>query len=191
MKIKKLMLVSVLVFLGSTVFSQTDERGPWYIDIGIGLGGIVNNNLFKGINPAASLDASIGVPGLVKSLPDLYFVGSFTLLQDFVPADFGNVKAKNTSTSFMIAPGIRYYPLPSMKYLQLGADVGYSMMWLRTITSAVVKSDPGLGLKASAAFDFNSTLTGWSLMVGTEVMTFFIPSNTIIGLTCFARAVFK
>ena len=121
----------------------------------------------------------------------MYFVASFTLLQDFVQADFGNVKAKNTSTSFMLGPGIRYYPLPSTKYLQLGADVGYSMMWLRTITTAVVKSDPGLGLKLSAAFDFNSTLSGWSLMTGTEVMTFFIPNNTIIGLTFFARAVFK
>jgi len=90
--------------------------------------------------------------------------------------------------------GVRFYPLPSMKYLQLGTDLRFGKIALYPYNSEVklFSTDP-FGIKFSVAYDFDSSMTGMALLLGGEVLLdYFIESNTAItGFSIFAKFVFK
>jgi hypothetical protein len=197
MKCKLLMAVVFLGIISLPVFSQTNERyRGFYMDMGLGFGGVgygeeIDNLLEwaddNGVDRMTiSLDFSIG--GAVSQ--NLYVVGSIAGFAD------GLQKSSNYMqlTTMLLGLGVRFYPLSSMKHLQLGADVGLGEIGFSSNVAGVeveVTSDPGFGIKLSAAYDFDSTMTGLALLLGGEVLLDFIEGETIAGYSIFAKFVIK
>jgi hypothetical protein len=191
------MSVVILLCIGLSVFAQTGERERgFYIDVGLGFGGIsykndINNELEQADDlgydrMTISLDLSIGWAVLQK----LYIVGSLTGFGDriYKSADYMQYN------TYLIGPGVRFYPLSSGKYLQLGADLGLGRMVLDSNipgAAGTVTSDPGFGIKFSAAYDFDSTMTGPALLLGGELLLDFIENETVTGFSIFAKFVYK
>jgi hypothetical protein len=197
MKRKLLMAVVFLGIISSPVFSQTSERyRGFYLDVGLGFGGISYgeeiDDLLEWVDDngvdrmTMSLDFSIG--GAVSQ--NLYVVGSFV--------GFGDRLSKSSDymqmNAYIFGLGVRFYPLFSMKHLQLGADAGLGFMVFGSSVAGVdtvVESDPGFGVKISVAYDFDSTMTGPALLLGGELLLDFVESETITGFSIFAKFVIK
>jgi hypothetical protein len=180
----------------STAFSQSNERVRGiYIDAGIGFGGISYNDEIDNLLEWAddngldrmtiSLDLSIGWAVLQK----LYVVGSLTGFGDriYKSSDYMQLN------TYLFGPGVRFYPLSSGKHLQLGADLGFGRMVLDSNISSVgtIASEGGFGVKISAAYDFDSTMTGPALLLGGEFLMDFIEGESITGFSIFAKFVYK
>jgi hypothetical protein len=92
----------------------------------------------------------------------------------------------------MYSLGARYYPLPSKKYLQLGLDVGLSRMvttyYMQDIPDG---SDGGLSGRLSAAFDFDTTMTGLTVLLGGSLTMNIIENDTSLAYALFLRLAFK
>ena len=180
-------MAAIFILSGSIIFPQSDEEvRKIYCDAGLGIGGIIySENIYhKGIHPAGAFEASAGW-ALPRELQNLYIVASFTFFGD---ADLGSkIDSNKLSYSTTMAIGARLYPLSSKKELQLGADIGYSRLWLRPGLPA----NSGLGLKISAAYDFATNLTGRSMLLGTDIMILTVQKNFAAGFTVFIKAVLK
>jgi hypothetical protein len=196
MKHKVLMAAVIAAVVGSTAFSQAIERNRgFYIDGGFGFGWIgysgerddlrewADGNGFD--RTTIALDLSIGW----AVLQNLYAVGSVTGFGDRLYKSSDYIQ----SNSYLFGAGIRFYPLSSMKHLQLGADLGIGRTVLDSNISDVdpVVSDPGFAMKISAAYDFDSTMTGPALLLGGEFLLDLIESETIAGFSLFAKFVYK
>jgi hypothetical protein len=186
----------IFVLIGSPVFSQTAERNrSFYIDLGLGFGWISYTDeldkIFKWADDngldrlTMSLDISVGL----AALQNLYIVGAIM--------GFGDRLYKGSDylqmNTYLFGPGIRFYPLPSMKHIQLGADFGLGRIVLDSNVSGTgaVSSSPGFGTKISAAYDFDSTTTGPALLLGGNLLLNFIEGETITGFSIFAKFAYK
>jgi hypothetical protein len=206
---KKRVLLAVLALtLGATVFAQTNERKRgFYLDIGIynGIGGMVSP-MYEGVllsimpidlcigwalrqNLYLVADGSVlvGVArnggdmtvaiisnGEIHKLPPTYPPSKIKTYEDEIDTD-----------SFFGGLDVKLYPLPSQKYLQLGASFGYCSASLRYTQHQRGKefdgsddkdfyrsfeNSPPLGLKLSVAYGFDSTMTGWAALLGAETI---------------------
>ena len=190
MKHKWLMFIVIFIVVGFTASSQTNEKNHGlYIDAGLGI--VIDNltelngdNVLDSI--AMSIDANIGW----AILQNFYIVGTLPGFSDKLHkhSDFIQID------TCLFGLGVRFYPLPSMKYLQLGTDLKFGRIVLYTNNSEVKRfnTDP-FGIKFSTAYDFNSSMTGMALLLGSEVLLdYFIESKTTItGLSIFAKLVYK
>jgi hypothetical protein len=92
----------------------------------------------------------------------------------------------------MYSLGARYYPLPSKKYLQLGLDVGLSRMNI-----VHYRQDPpddstaGFGGRLSAAYDFDTTMTGFTVLLGGSLTMNIIENDTSLAYALFFKLAFK
>jgi hypothetical protein len=79
------------------------------------------------------------------------------------------------------------------EHLQLGADIGLSSASLLSSIqdNSNIASEPGFGFKVSAAYDFDSTMTGPALLLGGELLMDFIENEIFTGYAVFAKFVFK
>jgi hypothetical protein len=194
---KRLTAVVIFLGVGITAFAQTAERGRgFYIDAGIGYGGIIYSNesdiMVKNIQDdgfnriTLLVDVSIGW----AVLQNLYLAGSFTGFADrfFKSSDY---KQLNTG---LYGLGVKFYPLSSKKHLQIGADLGLGSTGLVTYINGstdTIISDPGFGMKISAAYDFDSTMTGPALLLGGDILLAFTEGETRTCFSIFAKFVYK
>jgi hypothetical protein len=193
---KLILFFAIFLVIGGTIFSQSQERNRrLYIDFGLGFGDIsYNGELDDALESAkdngfdrvmVALDLSIGWAISQK----WYIVGSITGLGDrlYYLSDYIQLN------TYLIGPGIRLYPLPSGKYLQLGVDFGMGRMVSDSNVDQVdgLVSEPGIGVKVSAAYDFDSTLTGFTFLLGAEFLADFIEDETICSVSLFGKFAFK
>ncbi|WP_461254939.1 hypothetical protein [Treponema sp. R80B11-R83G3] len=190
MKFKLLMVIVIFMVISYTAFSQTNERNRGlYIDAGIGmvindLTEINDDNVLDNI--AMSIDANIGW----AILQNIYIVGTLPgfSVKLYKYSDYMQI---NTC---LFGLGVRFYPLPSMKYLQFGTDLRFGKIVLYTNNSDVkiFNTDP-FGVIFSAAYDFDLSMTGMAFLIGGEVLLdYFIETKTTItGFSIFAKFVFK
>ena len=150
--------------------------------------------MYEGVKPAITYELCIGW----AVLQNLYVIveGSATahpygVTISGLPLSSKPKAEKVGFWSYFIGPGLRLYPLPSEKHLQLGASFGWGYAEVKYPSSITYKSDLQLGFKLSAAYDFDSTMTGWALLLGGETMFTFISASPVIGFTVFAKVVFK
>jgi hypothetical protein len=195
---KHKVVIGCLIFLvmGSTVFSQENEkRRGGYLDVGIGFGGISYgeevDDLIQLVDDngldrfTMSLDLSVGW----AVLQNLYVVGSVSGFRDrlYKSSDYMQFN------TYLYGVGIKFYPLPSKKHLQLGVDLGLGKMALQLSVPGIntIASENGFAAKVSIAYDFDSTMTGPALLLGGDLLMDFIDSETITGFSVFAKFVLK
>jgi hypothetical protein len=183
-------------FIGTLAFAQTNERNRgFYIDAGISVGVVSHGNdvdhMLKSFNDLyIPLDGGIGLNIGWAAMQNLYVIGSFSFGQvTMYHEDIGIYDYLNLSR-FFLGAGIRYYPLSSMKHLQTGADLGLYILYFNTnVPNDYSKLGPAL--KLSAAYDFDSTMTGPALLLGGELLLGIPETAPTIGFTLFAKFVFK
>jgi hypothetical protein len=195
MNLKHCVVVAILLAIGTEAFSQSSERNRgFYIDAGLGIGGFsysseLNDAIKMADNAGAehvtvALDASIGWALMQK----LYLVGSITGFGDRIANGSEYVQIN----SYLFGPGIKWYPLSSGKYLQVGADIGLaSATLLSSMQGYNVASEPGLGFKISAAYDIDWTMTGLTALFGGELLMNFIEGEAFTGYAIFTKLAFK
>jgi hypothetical protein len=187
----------MLFFAGNTGYAQSEEasRGL-YIEAGLGWGGIAYNkdlnNEIDGLMREYDMsrityNTDIALGWAV--LPALYVTGAFSMISDNMVL-FPNSITLNT---FLYGAGVRYYPLKSKKYLQLGLDLLRSefMVQYSYYPSKFESEDGGFGAKISASYDLDKTMTGFSLLSGTSFLVDFVEDKTYIAWSFFIKALFK
>jgi hypothetical protein len=195
---KRKFLIGLLIFLGITfvAFPQTNEEHRYfYVDAGIGFSIIsyrsILNDIFKLIDGygferrAISLDLSIGW----AVSQNLYIVSSLCGFGDrlYQSSDYLQLN------TYLFGIGIRLYPLPSKKYFQFGIDMGLGKMVMQSSIYEMddLVSESGISTKISVAYDFNSTMTGTSFLLGSEFLIGAIEDEIINGLSFFAKFCIK
>ena len=190
---KAAVVLALLVFLGVFSHAQEERRG-FYFDIGAGWAWIIYpepfNTQVKNIAKVSgitrlTMDADLSIGYAV--LPRLYIVGSVGCIVD-------SLHASNALylTTLMLGPGIKFYPLPSMKYLQLGFDAGYTNMYMKISDDPnSISGDGGFGMQISVACDFDSTLTGPALLLGGKFYMGILDGEFLPGFGLFAKFVVK
>jgi hypothetical protein len=192
---RKILVLFLFGIAAWTTFAQSERSRGFYLDAGIGFGGVRYgveiDDMLKSLDGAGldrvtvSLDFSAGW----AVTPNLYVVGSITGFGDrlYLGSEYFQL------STYLLAPGVRFYPLSSMKKFQLGLDAGFARMVLATNipSPTTATSEPGFGVKISAAHDFDTTMTGPALLLGGECLVDFIEHETIAGFSLFAKFVFK
>jgi hypothetical protein len=190
MKRKSFMLIVIFMVISSTAFSQANEKKRGlYIDVGIGmvindLGRMSNDNVMDRI--AMSIEANIGW----AILQNFYIVGSLPGISDKLYKSSDYIQMDTC----LFGLGIRFYPLPSMKHLQFGSDIrfGRILLYSNNYEIKTFSTDP-FGMKFSASYDFASTMTGPTLLLGGEILLDYFNENneTITGLSLFVKFLLK
>jgi hypothetical protein len=160
----------------ATAAAHADEKRVLYFDAGLGVGvahygdpvddviHFLRNDLgYKRIG--LSLDATAG--GAVR--PGLYVVGSLSTFTDVLwhSSDF------LLFSTYMLGPGVRYYPLASHRHLLVGADVGITRVTTQVYNSDSDdydshSSDIGTGFRVLVAYDLDWKPRGPTVQVGTQ-----------------------
>ncbi|MDR1216590.1 MAG: hypothetical protein LBK25_07910 [Treponema sp.] len=198
---KRLFLVGLVLFFGSSalVFAQeqTERRRGLYLDVGLGLGGVSYfngdtkakadyfNNIAKSRETTDSFLLAIGW----ALTQDVYLVWAMSTVDD----DYADAQLHRSQITINLwGVGARYYPLPSKKYLQLGLDVGLSRMvttyYMQDIPDS---SDGGLSGRLSVACDFDTTMTGLTVLLGGSLMMNIIENDTSLAYALFFKLAFK
>jgi hypothetical protein len=196
---KRSFLFGCLLFLASAslVFAQEREerKRGFYIDIGLGFGGVSyfggdTKTIADGFDETATthitLDMSFLTIGWALT-QNVYLVGTVVGVGD---AYFDSLMNQCQLSVFMYGIGARYYPLPSKKHLQLGLDVGASRVSILENTATSL-SDLGFSARLSAAYDIDSSMTGFTGMPGGALMMNIIEGDVSLSYTIFFKLAFK
>jgi hypothetical protein len=179
------------------MFAQEREerqRG-FYIDIGMGFGGIsyfgggtkkIADGFSETANIHMTLDLSLLTIGWALT-QNVYIVGTIAGVGD---GYFDSQMNQNQLTVSMYGIGARYYPLPSKKHLQLGLDFGASQVSILD-NNKYLYSDFGFSTRLSAAYDFDSSMTGFTGMPGGALMMNIIENDVSLSYAIFFKLVFK
>ncbi len=180
--------------LSAALANAAEEKRGFYLDVGLGAATVkygdelddaldlLEDNDFD--RTTLSLDLTAG--GAV--LPNLYVVGSISGFAD----RFDDGDEDLQLNTYLFGVGLRYYPLPSKKHLQLGLDAGLAkIVATSSFDDDDITSDTGSGFKLSVAWDFDSTLKGPAFMLGMQFMTASVEDVDFSGGSLFARFVFK
>ena len=187
---------AVLVFwavLGSLLYAQEEKRG-FYIDVGGGWAwisypdpfntSVKNTAAISGVSRMTiGIDLSIGY----ALLPNFYLVGSIGGIAD-------NLSASNTLTlmTMIVGPGLKFYPLPSKKHLQLGFDFGFSGFNITDSSSTKsIEGPSGIGFQISVFGDFDRTMTGPALLLGGKFYLGILSQKPVPGFALAAKFVYK
>ncbi len=92
-------------------------------------------------------------------------------------------------TSMLASGGIRYYPF--VTGLQIGAEMGMGTIKIEVTGEEEIESDPEIGGKFTAAYDFDSTKTGAALQIGVSLLYSIFEEDTISGGALFAKFAYK
>ena len=192
---KRAGLLLVLVFLGVLIYAQdSGESRGFYIDVGGGWSFIkypepFNTNVKNVAKNSAvtriTVDFDLSIGGAV--IQNLFVVGTLGGIGD-------SLSASNTLTlsTFLLGPGIKFYPLPSKKYLQIGLDLGYSFFTITDSRYTESEMGPkGFAAQISAAADFDSTLTGPALLLGGKFYLGILDGEAVTSFSIFAKFVYK
>ena len=196
---KRSFLFGFLLFLvsASLMFAQEREerkRGI-YVDIGLGFGGISyfggsTKTIADGFNETANthmtLDLSLLTIGWALT-QNVYLVGTIVGIGD---GYFDSQMNQSLLSVAMYGIGARYYPLPSKKHLQLGLDFGASRLDISDNNESSY-SDVGFSARLSAAYDLDSTMTGFTGIPGGALMMNIIENDVSLSYTVFFKLAFK
>jgi len=190
---KKLYLfLAILLFLGAITHAQ--ERRGFYIDVGLGWAWIKYPEPFNGEVKAVAnvsgvtritLDFNLSIGYAV--MQNLYLVGTASGIID-------SLNASNTLflTTMLIGPGLKFYPLPEGKYLQIGLDAGYSALSMSLSDSSTSYDGPsGFAFQVTAAGDFDRTLTGPALQLGAKFYWGLLSKESVYSVSLFAKFAYK
>jgi hypothetical protein len=202
---KKRILLAVLFVCAAVLSAQerAERRRGFYIDTGFGFGGI---GYFDGdVKTAAdrfsdaadihfTLDMNLITIGWALT-QDLYLVGSIAGIGDSYSYSYrdSNSESKMSLSDVIVemyAVGARYYPLPVKKYLQLGLDAGISYMSVSQDNKRA-ESNPGFSGRLSAAYDIDSSMTGFTVLAGGALLASVIERNASVAYTLFVKLGFK
>jgi hypothetical protein len=201
---KRLFLVGLVLFLGSfsLAFSQErqERRRGLYVDVGLGFGGAsyfdgdtkaITDYFSKTTDTHVTADFQFLTIGWAL-MQDLYLVGTISGIGDVY------VDTQNNQNSIVVIAmyglGARYYPLPSKKYLQLGLDLGVSGVGIAYSEDQQYlpdDSDAGFSGRLSAAYDFDTTMTGFTALLGGALTMSIIENDTSLSYTLFFKLAFK
>lgn len=196
---KQLVIIAVAFFAcASFVCAQerAERRRGFYIDTGLGFGsiGYFNGDVKKRaneFNEAAkmgriTLDISLLTIGWALT-QDMYLVGSIGGIGD---GYFDSQMNQSQITVETYGIGTRYYPLPGKKYLQLGLDLGIGSISVAH-RNATADSNFGFSGRLSAAYDFDSSMTGFTGLAGGALLLNAIENSASLGYTAFFKLAFK
>jgi hypothetical protein len=193
---KRAFLLGFLLVLvsASLMFAQERKRG-FYIDTGMGFGGIGyfggdTKTIADGFNETADMHMTLDLSYLTIGwalTQNVYLVGTIAGVGD---GYFDSEMNQSQLTVTMYGIGARYYPLPSKKYLQLGLDFGTSQKSVLD-NNKYTYSDLGFSTRLSAAYDFDSTMTGFTGMPGGALMMNIIENDVSMSYTIFFKLAFK
>ncbi|GHU70089.1 hypothetical protein FACS189450_03990 [Spirochaetia bacterium] len=186
-------LIVVFLMVVVNIYSQTEERRRgFYIDMGFGFGGINylgdTNDFVDTLKEDASIRMTLDLDMITIGwalTQNLYLVGTVAGAGDgFFDSSF-NQSQINT---YLFGIGTRFYPLK--KYLQLGLDLGLSK-GITLYNKKIYVTENGFGGKLSVGYDFDSTMTGFSSIVGGSFMYSLIENESILSYMAFIKIVFK
>jgi hypothetical protein len=198
---KVVLCLFVFAAVPPVVSAQERARGL-YIDVGFGFGGIRYlggdiKTIVDGFNKSADTQFTLDLTMLTigGALRDtVYLVGTIAGVGD---AYFDSEDNHNQITTAMYGLGIRYYPLPSKKHLQLGLGLGASGIQTTydrksdAPDTSEDTSDIGFSERVSIGWDFDSTMTGLTAMIGGNVMLNIIEGETSVSYALFLKILFK
>jgi hypothetical protein len=196
---KRSFLFGFLLFLvsASLIFAQEREerKRGFYVDIGLGFGGISyfggdTKTIVDGFNETTNTHMTLDLSFLTIGgalTQNVYLVGIIAGIGD---AYFDSEMNQSQLSVAVYGIGARYYPLPSRKHLQLGLDLGVSALGISQ-NNETSTSDLGFSTRLSAAYDFDSTMTGFTLMPGGALMVNIIENDVSLAYTLFLKLVFK
>ncbi|MDR2490643.1 MAG: hypothetical protein LBD20_04480 [Spirochaetaceae bacterium] len=190
MYVKRFILALAFTAAAATVFGQ--QRRNFYVDAGAGLGA----NLYSFYDCISSQwvqDESWFVTASAGWSPLLRFL--------YITATFMYGRETNSllsqSVSFEtinVSGGLRFYPLRSAKYLQVGLDIGPSFVSFTNMAAGTVIPpglDTGVTFTGIVAYDFSRSLLGPTLQLGTNIAFTKFESEWIVHTGLFAKAAFK
>jgi hypothetical protein len=196
---KKSFLLGAVLFLASLSLvcaqEREERRRGLYVDVGFGFGGI---SYFGGDTKAAAdgfnetadtrmaMDLQLLTIGWALT-QNVYLAGT---VAGFGDAYFDADMNQSQLTVAMYGIGVRYYPLPSKKHIQLGLDLGLSRMSILRDKKQTI-SDPGFSGRLSAAYDFDSTMTGFTALLGGALMMNAIEGDTSLSYALFFKLALK
>ncbi|MDR0722687.1 MAG: hypothetical protein LBF75_07875 [Treponema sp.] len=196
---KRCCLIGLILFLLSLSLVVAQERGErkrgFYIDVGLGFGGIsyfggdtktIADTFNETADMRLTMDMSLLTIGWALT-QNGYLVGTIAGVGD---AYIDSEMNQSQLSIGMFGIGTRYYPLPSKKHLQLGLDVGISEIDVLH-DEKTVSSDLGFSSRLSAAYDFDSTMTGLTVLLGGTVMLNIIERDTSLSYALFLKLAFK
>jgi len=118
----------------------------------------------------------------------LNVVGTFIYTRDMIRGFGHNINILSPS----LLAGVRWYPLESRRFLQLGLDLGPSwLVFQSNIPGISDRSAVGLGVNTTVAIDFNHRLNGSHFLFGVNVLYSYINGGSVITPGVFTRIVFK
>jgi hypothetical protein len=155
--------------------ANADEKRVFYFDAGAGIGvahygdslgdaiHVLRNNGYKRFG--LTLDATAG--GAVRR--GLYVVGSLSTFTDVL----WNSPSYLLLSSYLLGPGLRYYPLASHQHLQLGADLGIAKLTTQVFDTDSDEHDSnstdiGTGFRLLVAYDLDWRPQGPTVQIGTQ-----------------------
>jgi hypothetical protein len=120
--------------------------------------------------------------------PGLFCTGSFLLVSDAI-SGFGNRMHFSSRFAFF---GLRWYPLDSHKYLQLGLEAGPEWLVFKTDIDGVQdRSLRGAAINSMIGLDLASTLNGPSLLFSGNIMYAYINGGAEISAGLLLKVAFK
>ncbi|MDR1216587.1 MAG: hypothetical protein LBK25_07895 [Treponema sp.] len=201
---KRLFSFGLILVLGSSslVFAQEREerRRGFYMDVGLGFGGAsyfngdtkaITDHFKETTDTRVTADFQFLTIGWAL-MQDLYLVGTISGIGDIYVDTQNNMIPMIAIETYGI--GARYYPLPSKKYLQLGLDLGLSQMSIlydQNNQYITENSDVGFSGKLSAACDFDTTMTGFTALLGGALTMNIIENDTSLSYALFFKVAFK
>jgi hypothetical protein len=169
--------------------------GGFYIDAGPSL-----NYVYYGNSVNSFIDNYYSNYGLTRTswgaslssgyrlLPSLYLTGSGSFTSDVLSGFGYNI---DLFTPAAMA-GVRWYPLSTHKYLQLGLDAGPSWFLFSTDIPGISDvTDIGIGVNVSVAFDLNQTYNGPGLMLGANALYTFVGKGSVLSSGVFVKITYK
>jgi hypothetical protein len=118
--------------------------------------------------------------------PNSYVVAGVYGVADRLQDSFGDFIQVNT---YLYGPGFRFYPFDTG--LVLGADLGAARLVLQTSVTNSAVSPWGVGWRGSVGYDFDSTPTGFAVLLGLGVGSAAIDGDTVGHAEVFLSLLWK
>ena len=118
----------------------------------------------------------------------LYIVGTLIYTRDMIRGFGYQIDLRSPA----LLAGVRWYPLESHRFLQIGFDLGPSwLIFQNNIPGISDNSGIGLGINTTAAIDFNHNYDAPPFLFGGNVLYSYINGGSVITPGIFAKIVYK
>jgi hypothetical protein len=123
-----------------------------------------------------------------RIISGLYIVGTIIYTRDMIRGFGYQIDLHSPA----LLAGVRWYPLESHRFLQIGFDLCPSwLIFQNNIPGISDNSGIGLGINTTVAIDFNHNLNGPHFLFGGNVLYSYINGGSAITPGIFAKIVYK